>query len=117
LNWTVNTSSITWGTWAFTPESGENLTPDEGQVMVHVSVVAPYEGNSKFDRYLRIENRDNSTDFDLIPVYQKTPCQYVYNSDDGSSVFYEMDSSVIREDTSYFSAILFYHVPLFASVV
>ncbi len=27
LNWTINTSSINWGTWSYTPESGENLTP------------------------------------------------------------------------------------------
>jgi hypothetical protein len=73
LNWTVNTSSITWGTWTFTPESGENLTPNEGQLTVQVSVIAPSEENSKFEGYLRVENRDNSTDFDLIPVYLKTP--------------------------------------------
>lgn len=73
LNWTVNTSSITWGTWSFTPASGKNLTPEDGQVTVQVSVVAPDEKNSEFEGYLRVENRDNSTDFDLIPVYLKTP--------------------------------------------
>jgi hypothetical protein len=73
LNWTVDVSSITWGNWTFTPESGENLAPDDGQVTVHVSVVAPSEGNSKFDGYLRVENRDDSSDYELIPVYLKTP--------------------------------------------
>jgi len=73
LNWTVNTSSITWGTWSFNPESGKNLAPEDGQVTVLVSVVAPNEKNSEFQGYLRVENQDNSTDFGLIPVYLKTP--------------------------------------------
>jgi len=73
LNWTINTSSITWGIWSFNPESGENLTPENGQVTVQVSVVAPNEKNSEFQGDLRVENQQNSTDFCLIPVYLKTP--------------------------------------------
>jgi len=73
LNWTINTSSISWGTWSFTPESGENLTPEEGQVTVQVSVVAPNEGNSEFEGYIQVENQDDPKDFDLIPVTLKTP--------------------------------------------
>ena len=73
LNWTINTSSITWGTWTYTPQSGENLTPEEGQVTVHVSVIAPSEENSEFEGYIRVENQNDPTDFDVIPVYLKTP--------------------------------------------
>jgi len=73
LNWTTNVSSLDWGTWTFNPESGENLTPEDGQVTVQVSVVAPNEKNSEFQGYIRVENRDNSTDFDVISVYLKTP--------------------------------------------
>jgi hypothetical protein len=73
LNWDIDTSSITWGTWSYTPSSGTNLTPADGQVTVQVSVVAPTEGNTEFEGYIRVENQDNSTDFSLIPVYLKTP--------------------------------------------
>jgi len=73
LNWTVNTSSITWGAWSFTPVSGEGLTPEDGHVTVEVSVVAPNQKNSEFQGNLKVENQDNSTDFCLIPVYLKTP--------------------------------------------
>jgi hypothetical protein len=73
LNWTINVSSIDWGTWTFTPQSGENLTPEDGPVTVQVSVIAPNEENTKFEGYIRVENQDNSTDFDVIPVYLKTP--------------------------------------------
>jgi len=73
LNWTINVSSLDWGTWTFNPESGENLTPEDGQVTVQVSVVAPNQENAEFEGYIRVENRDNSTDFDVISVYLKTP--------------------------------------------
>jgi hypothetical protein len=73
LNWTINISSIEWGMWSFTPASGENLTPEDGQVTVQISVRAPEQRNSKFEGFIRVENRENSTDFDLISVYLKTP--------------------------------------------
>jgi hypothetical protein len=73
LNWIINISSIDWGTWSFNPEFGENLTPEDGQVTVQVSVVAPNEKNSEFEGYIRIENKDNPEDFDVISVYLKTP--------------------------------------------
>jgi hypothetical protein len=73
LNWTINTSSITWGTWIYTPESGKNLTPGDGQITVHVSVIAPDEQNTKFEGYIRVENQNNSSDYDVIPVSLKTP--------------------------------------------
>ena len=73
LNWTINTSSITWGTWSYTPESGEKLSPEDGQITVHVSMIAPDEENSDFEGYIRVENQNDSNDFDVIPVSLKTP--------------------------------------------
>ncbi|KYK24202.1 hypothetical protein AYK24_06420 [Thermoplasmatales archaeon SG8-52-4] len=73
LNWTIDMSSITWGNWTFTPSYGENLTPEDGQVTIKVSVVAPNEIESEFQGNITIENKDNSSDFGLIPVYLKTP--------------------------------------------
>jgi len=73
LNWTINISSISWGTWSYTPESGENLTREDGQVTVHVSVVVPNQGNSDFEGYVRVENKDDPADFGIIPVSLKTP--------------------------------------------
>jgi hypothetical protein len=73
LNWTVNKSSINWGTWSFTPKSGEGLTPEEGNITVQVSVIAPKQKDSEFQGQLRVENQNNLSDFHLIPVYLKTP--------------------------------------------
>jgi hypothetical protein len=72
LNWTVKTLSIAWGNWSFSPVSGKNLTPEDGQVTVQVSVVAPNEKNSGFQGYLKVENQGNPSDFGLIPVSLRT---------------------------------------------
>jgi len=76
LNWTVNTSTITWGTWTITPETGMNLTPAQGLLTIDVSVIAPNESNTAFEGYLRVENINDATDFELVPVLLKTPFSY-----------------------------------------
>ena len=73
LNWTIDTSSISWGTWSYSPEDGQNLTPEEGLVTVHLSVVVPNEGDTEFQGGIRVENQNDPTDYDVIPVYLKTP--------------------------------------------
>jgi hypothetical protein len=71
LNWTVN-NSLTWGTWTFTPASGENLTPEQGPVTVQVYVVAPKEKNAEFQGLLTVQNNNNASDIATIPVTLKT---------------------------------------------
>jgi hypothetical protein len=73
LNWTINSTSISWGTWSFNPPFGQNLTPELGQITVQVSVIAPNEKNSYFDAYIKVENQQNPQDFDVIPVTLSTP--------------------------------------------
>ena len=73
LNWQINKSSIDWGTWTFNPESGINLTPEDGMITVQVSAVIPDKENSEFEGYIRIENKNDSEDFDIVPVYLNTP--------------------------------------------
>jgi len=72
LNWTVNISLLTWGTWTITPDSGEHLTPEDGSLTVHVSVIAPTDKNTDFEGYLRVENQNDSSDFENIPISLKT---------------------------------------------
>ncbi len=72
LNWKIE-SFPNWGNWSFNPESGENLTPEDGPVAVQVTVVTPDDPNKEFEGYIRVENQENPEDFDVIPVYLKTP--------------------------------------------
>ena len=72
LNWAINTSSITWGTWSYDPDTGDNLKPENGQININISVISPTQENSYFEGYIRVENKDDPKDFDLIPVTLKT---------------------------------------------
>jgi len=71
LNWTVN-NTLSWGTWTFTPASGDGLTPEQGPVTVEVSLVAPAEKNQVFGGSLTIQNKNNASDVVSIPVNLKT---------------------------------------------
>ena len=72
LNWMI-TEYPDWGTWTFTPDSGEDLSPDDGTISVDVEVVAPETENHEFTGNVKIENVDDSSDFDIITVKLTTP--------------------------------------------
>ena len=72
LNWEVE-SYPEWGTWLFEPESGVNLTPEDGPFEVQVTVIAPNEIDKEFEGYIRVVNQEDPDDYDNIPVYLKTP--------------------------------------------
>jgi len=80
LNWTINRSSMHWGSWTFIPESGRNLTPEAGLVTVQVSVVAPNAENTEFKGEIRVENKNNASDFDMILITLKTETQTQQNT-------------------------------------
>lgn len=76
LNWTVDSANLTWGTWTFTPSSGQGLTPEQGPVTVQVSVVAPDEKKGQFQGSLLVENIGNVSDVDTVPVSLQTPAVF-----------------------------------------
>lgn len=77
LDWEV-TEWPNWGTWTFTPISGNDLTPEDGQVTVQVSVIAPSE-KSEFNGAVKIINKHDPGDFEEIMVYMKTPVLKIVN--------------------------------------
>ena len=72
LNWTVN-NTLTWGTWTFTPSSGEGVTPEVGPVTVDVHLVVPKDKNAVFQGNITLVNKKNSSDYCMIPVSLTTP--------------------------------------------
>jgi len=72
LSWEI-TEWPEWGTWTFTQQNGENLTPEEGPMTINVSVVAPNKRNTEFTGQITIINTRNSSDFETIPVSLATP--------------------------------------------
>ena len=72
LNWKI-VSYPDWGKWTFNPETGENLTPEDGAINIEVTVIVPNEKKKVFEGYITVENEEDPNDFDIIPVYLKTP--------------------------------------------
>jgi hypothetical protein len=73
LNWEIDKSSVEWGDWTFNPESGTNLTPEDRAITINVTVKTPIEKNSEFEGFIKVENKDDPDDNDIIPIYLKTP--------------------------------------------
>ena len=72
IDWEV-VSWPEWGTWTFTPDSGEDLTPEDGEITIEVSVIAPDEKNEEFAGYVKVVNTEDSTDYCLIHISLTTP--------------------------------------------
>jgi len=72
LDWEIE-SYPDWGDWTFDPESGEDLTPEDGTITIDVEVVAPDEQNQDFEGEIKIVNTENSGDYCTIQVSLSTP--------------------------------------------
>ena len=93
LNWTINTSLLSWGTWVFEPASGTQLTPEAGAIDIQVVVTAPDVANSGFEGYIQVENTNDPLDFEIIPVFLTTP----------NPVNYEWRPHILRNILEYLS--------------
>jgi hypothetical protein len=67
LDWQVE-EYMDWGDWTFSPESGDDLTPEDGPVTITVTVIAPDEENMEFSGELYIVNKNDDQDVYTIPV-------------------------------------------------
>lgn len=78
LDWEIS-DYPDWGVWTFDPLSGNNLKPEDGSVTVEVSVVAPEEKNKEFSGEVKIINKENYSDFEIITVSLTTPRSRLLN--------------------------------------
>lgn len=93
LDWEI-TEYPTWGTWTFTPSSGDDLTPEAGSVTVSVSVVAPDEKDESFSGAVKIVNKEDSSDYCTVMVSLVTPKVRVFNIVDWFMEFLENSSKM-----------------------
>ena len=70
LNWEID-SYPSWGTWTFTPESGDDLSAGDS-LNIHVKVIAPNEFGKLYQGEIKLINSDNPDDFCTIPVELET---------------------------------------------
>ena len=79
LNWEIY-SYPEWGNWNFNPSSGNDLTPDQGEIKVQVSVVAPDEQEKIYNGKIEIVNKDNLSDCHVLEFSLSTPKTKFINS-------------------------------------
>ena len=79
LSWEVD-EYPDWGTWEFSPASGENIKPESDPFVVEVTVTAPAQGNENFDGEVKIINSENPDDYEIITVSLATPRSRLFNS-------------------------------------
>jgi outer membrane protein assembly factor BamB len=67
LDWEIE-SYPDWGNWTFTPDSGDDLEPSDGSVMVEAFAVAPNIKEGAFTGEVKVVNKENINDFEIIEV-------------------------------------------------
>ncbi len=72
LDWEI-TDEPSWGEWTFDPDSGMDLTPEDGDVTVKVTCVVPDVKDQEFNGRVKIENLENSGDYCYLDVTIITP--------------------------------------------
>ena len=72
LDWEIE-SIPNWGTWKFSEEQGTDLSPDQGEKVITVSVTVPSEKSKTFTGGIKIINTNSPTDFEVIPLSITTP--------------------------------------------
>jgi hypothetical protein len=72
LNWEI-TEWPNWGEWIFSPMSGYNLRPEQGEITIDVTIVAPEEKNQKYLGVVKLVNKEDPTDYEMINVLLTTP--------------------------------------------
>jgi len=78
LYWDIE-SLPDWGTWNIVPFSGENIKPDDGPVVVDVEVEVPNEMDTAFSGEVKIVNRNDPNDYEIIQVTLTTPKNKEFN--------------------------------------
>jgi len=72
LDWEI-TDKPSWGKWTFDPESGIDLTPEDGDVTVKVTCVVPDVKDQEFNGRVKVENLEDSNDYCDLAVTIITP--------------------------------------------
>jgi hypothetical protein len=79
LDWKIE-SYPSWGNWTFDPVEGINLAPEDGEIIVQVSIFAPDEKNAEFSGEIRVVNQNNPDDYEIIQVSLSTPKNKAINT-------------------------------------
>lgn len=69
-----------WGEWTFSQMQGENLRPEDGEMIINVSIVLPDQEDTEFSGEIILRNLHNANDESVIPVSLTTCKKHVVSS-------------------------------------
>ncbi|OYT28984.1 hypothetical protein B6U98_03490, partial [Thermoplasmatales archaeon ex4572_165] len=67
LDWDI----VEWptcGEWTFSKSQGDDLTPQQGALVIDITIIAPMEKNQEYGGELIIKNRNDPMDFEAISM-------------------------------------------------
>jgi hypothetical protein len=67
LDWEIQ-SYPEWGDWSFEPNDGDDLTPDDGPVLVQVEVIAPIQVDDEYTGEVKVVNKNDIDDYHTFEV-------------------------------------------------
>jgi C1A family cysteine protease len=57
-----------WGEWDFNPSSGNDLTPEDSPLTIQLTLITPNEKNVEYSGNITVVNKENSSDYCIIPI-------------------------------------------------
>lgn len=67
LNWIIE-ENLDWGEININPKNGYNLTPEDGEIIIQVTIIVPDEPKSTFNGTLNVINAENSNDYETVEI-------------------------------------------------
>lgn len=80
LNWEITEHPEDWGSWTLNPSEGEDLKPEDGTVIVQVNILVSDEQETQYTGQIKIVNKDNTSDYEIIQVSLTTPKNKQYTN-------------------------------------
>lgn len=72
LSWAIE-SYPDWGSWDFSLTEGTDLTPNQGEIRIDVTIQVPEQKATTFSGGIKIINLNSPNDFSVIPLSITTP--------------------------------------------
>ena len=69
-----------WGDWAFSSDHGDDLLPISGEITININVIAPDEKAQEYIGEIKIINKNNNEDYEIISVLLITPKNKAINT-------------------------------------
>jgi len=84
-----------WGSWIFSPSSSNDLTPEDGPLIVEVEVIVPDDPEMEFDGEIVVVNSEDPDDFCTIIINFDPYIKHQYETQNNAEIIKESRSCPI----------------------